>query len=116
MSALHEIIHENVREGELFEKLDRNWVRCFACGHRWCQHSRTVGSCVSGTDYRSSLRSAGARLLRSPIISGPEFSEGASKRPRRPDRARKGNFNVEETTPRKIHNCSFGLRTFKTLV
>src|SRR5258705_12705006 len=33
MSTLHEIIHENVREGELFEKLDRNWVRCFACGH-----------------------------------------------------------------------------------
>src|SRR5216683_2758060 len=33
MSTLHEIIHENVREGELYEKLDRNWVRCFACGH-----------------------------------------------------------------------------------
>ena len=33
MSTLHEIIYENVREGELYEKLDRNWVRCFACGH-----------------------------------------------------------------------------------
>jgi hypothetical protein len=33
MSTLREIIHENVREGELYEKLDRNWVRCFACGH-----------------------------------------------------------------------------------
>src|SRR6202162_1188886 len=33
MGTLHEIIHENVREGELYEKLDRNWVRCFACGH-----------------------------------------------------------------------------------
>ncbi len=33
MPTLHEIIHENVREGELYEKLDRNWVRCFACGH-----------------------------------------------------------------------------------
>ncbi len=33
MSTLHEIIHENVREGELYEQLDRNWVRCFACGH-----------------------------------------------------------------------------------
>src|SRR5258707_11022261 len=33
MSTLREVIHENVREGELFEKLDRNWVRCFACGH-----------------------------------------------------------------------------------
>ena len=33
MSTLREIIYENVREGELYEKLDRNWVRCFACGH-----------------------------------------------------------------------------------
>src|SRR6266487_3286620 len=33
MNTLREIIHENVREGELYEKLDRNWVRCFACGH-----------------------------------------------------------------------------------
>ena len=33
MSSLREIIHENVREGELYEKLDRKWVRCFACGH-----------------------------------------------------------------------------------
>jgi pyruvate formate lyase activating enzyme len=33
MSTLHEILYENVREGELYEKLDRNWVRCFACGH-----------------------------------------------------------------------------------
>jgi pyruvate formate lyase activating enzyme len=33
MSTLREIIHENVREGELYEKIDRNWVRCFACGH-----------------------------------------------------------------------------------
>ncbi len=33
MSRLREIIHENVCGGELYEKLDRNWVRCFACGH-----------------------------------------------------------------------------------
>jgi pyruvate formate lyase activating enzyme len=33
MSTLRDIIHESVREGELYEKLDRNWVRCFACGH-----------------------------------------------------------------------------------
>jgi hypothetical protein len=31
MSTLREIIHENVREGELYEKLDRNWIRRFAC-------------------------------------------------------------------------------------
>src|SRR5450432_3523403 len=33
MSTLRDIIHENVREGELYEKLDRTRVRCFACGH-----------------------------------------------------------------------------------
>ena len=33
MASLQAILHESVREGELHEKLDRNRVRCFACGH-----------------------------------------------------------------------------------
>ena len=33
MGTLRDILYENVREGELYEKLDRNRVRCFACGH-----------------------------------------------------------------------------------
>jgi pyruvate formate lyase activating enzyme len=33
MSTLRDILHENVREGVLYEKLDRNRLRCFACGH-----------------------------------------------------------------------------------
>jgi len=33
MATLRDIVYENVREGELYEKLDRNRVRCFACGH-----------------------------------------------------------------------------------
>ena len=33
MASLQAILHENVREGELHEKLDCNRVRCFACGH-----------------------------------------------------------------------------------
>ncbi len=33
MGNLRDILYENVREGELYEKLDRNRVRCFACGH-----------------------------------------------------------------------------------
>ena len=33
MATLREVLNENVREGELYEKLDRNRVRCFACGH-----------------------------------------------------------------------------------
>jgi pyruvate formate lyase activating enzyme len=31
--TLREIVYQNVREGELYEKLDRNRVRCYACGH-----------------------------------------------------------------------------------
>ncbi len=34
MSTLKDVLYEQVREGELYEKLDRNRVRCFACGHR----------------------------------------------------------------------------------
>lgn len=33
MPTLRDIVYENVREGELYEKVDRNRVRCFACGH-----------------------------------------------------------------------------------
>ncbi len=33
MATLRDIVDERVREGELYEKLDRNRVRCFACGH-----------------------------------------------------------------------------------
>ena len=33
MSTLREIVNQNVREGVLYEKLERNRIRCFACGH-----------------------------------------------------------------------------------
>jgi len=33
MSSLQQVLQTNVREGVLYEKLDRNRVRCFACGH-----------------------------------------------------------------------------------
>jgi pyruvate formate lyase activating enzyme len=33
MATLEEVLHARVREGELYEKLDRGFVRCFACGH-----------------------------------------------------------------------------------
>src|SRR2546423_6709271 len=33
MSTLQEILNQQVREGDLYEKLDRNRVRCYACGH-----------------------------------------------------------------------------------
>lgn len=33
MATLRDIVYEKVREGELYEKLDGNRTRCFACGH-----------------------------------------------------------------------------------
>ena len=33
MPTLREIVDQNVREAVLYDKLDRNRVRCFACGH-----------------------------------------------------------------------------------
>ena len=33
MPTLRDVVDESVREGELYERLDRNRVRCFACGH-----------------------------------------------------------------------------------
>jgi pyruvate formate lyase activating enzyme len=33
MGTLQEVLNANVREGDLYEKLDRGFVRCFACGH-----------------------------------------------------------------------------------
>jgi len=33
MPTLRDILNQNVREGDLYEKLDRGRVRCYACGH-----------------------------------------------------------------------------------
>ena len=33
MPTLRDLVNEHVREGELYEKIDRDRVRCFACGH-----------------------------------------------------------------------------------
>jgi len=33
MATLAEVLNANTREGELYEKLERGFVRCFACGH-----------------------------------------------------------------------------------
>ena len=34
MARLAEILAENVREGDLWEPIERNRIRCYACGHR----------------------------------------------------------------------------------
>ena len=33
MPTLREVVDQNVREGDLYERLDRTRVRCYACGH-----------------------------------------------------------------------------------
>jgi pyruvate formate lyase activating enzyme len=33
MATLQSVLNANVREGDLYEKIDRGFVRCFACGH-----------------------------------------------------------------------------------
>jgi pyruvate formate lyase activating enzyme len=33
VATLRDIVYEHVREGDLYEKIDRNRVRCYACGH-----------------------------------------------------------------------------------
>ena len=33
MATMRDILNDNVREGELYEKLDDGRIRCFACGH-----------------------------------------------------------------------------------
>ncbi len=33
MSSLQEVLNQHVREGELYEQIERNRIRCFACGH-----------------------------------------------------------------------------------
>ena len=33
MPALRDIVYQNAREGDLYEKIDRDRVRCYACGH-----------------------------------------------------------------------------------
>lgn len=44
-STLKDVLQQNVREGELYDKLDRDWVRCFACGHACRIPPGQVGVC-----------------------------------------------------------------------
>lgn len=34
MPNLKEILKQTTREGELYDRLEKNWVRCYACGHQ----------------------------------------------------------------------------------
>ncbi len=45
MATLRELLQRNVREGELYERLDRGFVRCYACGHACRIPEGQVGVC-----------------------------------------------------------------------
>jgi pyruvate formate lyase activating enzyme len=33
-TTLHDLLAQHVKEGDIYEKMPNDWVRCFACGHR----------------------------------------------------------------------------------
>jgi pyruvate formate lyase activating enzyme len=43
--ALREILNKNVREGDLYDKIERNRIRCYACGHCCPIAEGQVGVC-----------------------------------------------------------------------
>ena len=45
MATFAEILAGNVREGELYEPLERNRIRCYACGHRCRVQEGQAGVC-----------------------------------------------------------------------
>jgi pyruvate formate lyase activating enzyme len=45
MSTLSEVLHAHVREGDVYERIDRGFVRCFACGHCCPIPDGQVGVC-----------------------------------------------------------------------
>jgi pyruvate formate lyase activating enzyme len=45
MKALRDILEESAQEGELYEKMDRGFVRCVACGHACPIPDGHVGVC-----------------------------------------------------------------------
>ncbi len=61
MPTLRDIVYENVREGELYEKLDRNRVRCFACGHCCPIPEGQPGVCKVRYNRGGPIRSLGLR-------------------------------------------------------
>jgi pyruvate formate lyase activating enzyme len=45
LPSLREVLNQNVREGDLYESIERNRIRCFACGHRCPIPEAQAGVC-----------------------------------------------------------------------
>jgi len=56
MATLQDILNSNVSEGELYEKLDRGFVRCFACGHCCRIPEGQLGICKVRFNERGKLQ------------------------------------------------------------
>jgi pyruvate formate lyase activating enzyme len=56
MSTLKEVLDEATREGELYDRLERDWVRCYACGHECKIPPGQVGVCKVRFNREGRLR------------------------------------------------------------
>jgi pyruvate formate lyase activating enzyme len=73
---LAEVLSQLTREGELYEKLPDDKVRCFACGHRCLIHDGLPGICKVRFNRKGSLRVPGGyvgALQVDPIEKKPFF-------------------------------------------
>ena len=56
MATLGEVLNARTREGEVYDRLDRNWVRCHACGHDCPIPPGAVGVCKVRYNEDGALR------------------------------------------------------------
>jgi pyruvate formate lyase activating enzyme len=56
MSTLGELLNTRTREGDVYERLDRDWVRCHACGHDCRIPPGALGVCKVRFNENGALR------------------------------------------------------------
>jgi pyruvate formate lyase activating enzyme len=56
MSSLRDVLNTRTREGDVYERLDRGWVRCHACGHDCPIPPGAVGVCKVRFNDAGTLR------------------------------------------------------------
>lgn len=56
MPTLKEILEKTTREGELYDRLERDWVRCYGCGHNCRIPSGQAGICKVRFNREGQLR------------------------------------------------------------
>jgi pyruvate formate lyase activating enzyme len=56
MANLKEILEQTTREGELYDRLEKDWVRCYACGHQCRIPPGQAGVCKVRFNQEGRLR------------------------------------------------------------